>query len=94
MGELKDRWVSVGPEIVPGKHVGVINDGEDGPRPTVLLARVEGEPLTDDAMVLDNPDEIITPYSTVGELRSGARRANSRAYRDGWDRVFGGKRGN
>ena len=58
----------------------------------VALPIGEGESMSDEAVFVDGGPGSWVPYQTVGDMKrsGGPVRANSRDYRDGWDRVFGG----
>jgi hypothetical protein len=87
-GETKGT-VWVGPDIGDGQRAAIRFDGSGGAECGILA------PVGPDAdHVLDLKQRSGPFYDVVGEAHatlSGPPKVTSKAYRDGWTRVFGGK---
>ena len=81
--------VRIGPELRPGVHA-AIRHTEDHQTSLGLAFRCEnGKPLPANAEPLEHIEG--NRYRTSPLEHVGPSRAATPAYRDGWDRIFGGK---
>jgi hypothetical protein len=91
---MADDFVELGPELRDGNFAAVRERGGVA-EPTVIRPAREGEPLPDDAMLLEPTDEPRRYAVTeVRELRGGRGPAQvaTEGYRENHDRIFGNQR--
>ncbi len=88
----EDFFVS-GPQLDDGGALGMHHTADHELRPAILRPLKEGMPLPDEAVILKRRDEsnVYDRVGTVSELRRGPSKANSRAFCEGYDRIFGKK---
>ncbi len=96
--EAKDV-VTIGPDLGGGIHPAVRHDANHQVSLGMLHVLKDGEPLRDDTLILQKNGEgseydVVAEVSAKGEVtesRGGPAMVATKAYRNGWENIFGKK---
>lgn len=92
-----DEFVIPGPPLPNGGRACIHHAEDHTVRPGVLMPMEEGKAIPDNAMLLE-AREGTNLYNVVGSIasmkeerqeRKGPSKVNSRAFKNGWDNIFG-----
>lgn len=89
MSSPKDE-VNVGPEVAPGVRVAVRRD-ETGERVVTLRKAVDGAPMGPTTELVEVDPECRGGWHSVRSIYRGPPQVATDAYREGYDRIFGGR---
>jgi len=88
-----EDYVIPGPPLPDGGRLAIRHRGDHVLQVGEMHNLENGEPLDDSVSILEPKEG--TPFykvgPTIGELRKGPSKVNSKAYKDGYDRIFGSK---
>ncbi len=94
---IKDE-ITLGPDLGGGIYPAVRHAADHTIHVGTVRLREEGQPLTNHTLILDPKEgstfNVIGEVTAKGETREspgGPAMVSSNAYRNGWDRLFGGK---
>jgi hypothetical protein len=95
--QIKDE-ITLGPDLGGGVHPAVRHAADHTVHVGTVRLLAEGQPLSGTTLILDpkegssfNVIGEITPKGENADRHGGPAMVSSSAYRDGWDRLFGGK---
>ena len=87
-----ENVVIAGPELPNGGRICIHHDGEHGVSMGEMHPLEHGVPLPDDAVLVSHRHgNVYDVGESVESMKKGPSQVSTKAYRDGYDRIFGKK---